>query len=100
MSRDTRPATDRHAQIESALDARVLAALAAAWGMAKDRQLIAGHYITRAGVRALAAELAEPINDGQAAEVIEALNAFDRHDTGPGVDLEEKTLDKIWDVIA
>lgn len=44
MSRDTRPATDRHAQIESALDARVLAALAAAWDMAKDRQLIAGHY--------------------------------------------------------
>ena len=98
--RDQRPPAARFAEIEAALDKRVLDALAAAWGMAKDRQLIAGHYITRAGVAALAAELAEPINGGQAAEVIEALNAFDRHDSGPGVALEEEALDKIWDVIA
>ena len=98
--RDQRPPAARFAEIEAALDARVLAALAAAWGMAKDRQLIAGHYITRAGVAALAAELAEPINGGQAADVIEALNAFDRRDSDSGVALEEDTLDKIWDVIA
>lgn len=98
--RDQRPPAARFTEIESALDKRVLAALAAAWGMAKDRQLIAGHYITRAGVQALAAELAEPINDGQAADVIEALNAFDRRDSDSGVALEEDTLDKIWDVIA
>ena len=98
--RDQRPPATRFAEIEAGLDKRVLAALAAAWSMAKGRQLIAGHYITRAGVAALAAELAEPINGGQAAEVIEALNAFDRHDTGPGVDLEAEALDKIWDVIA
>ena len=98
--RDQRPSAARFTEIEAALDMRVLSALAAAWGMAKDRQLIAGHYITRAGVAALAAELAEPINDGQAAEVIEALNAFDRHDSDSGVALEEEALDKIWDVIA
>ena len=100
VGRDQRPPAARFTEIEAALDMRALSALAAAWGMAKDRQLIAGHYITRAGVEALATELAEPINDGQAAEVIEALNAFDRHDSGPGVALEEETLDKIWDVIA
>lgn len=100
VGRDQRPPAARFAEIEAALDKRVLAALAAAWGMAKDRQLVAGNYITRAGVEKLAADLAEPINDGQAAEVIEALNAFDRHDTGPGVDLERKTLDKIWQVVA
>lgn len=98
--RDQRPPAARFAEIEATLDKRVLAALAAAWGMAKDRQLIAGHYITRAGVEALAADLAEPVTEAQAAEVIEALNAFDRHDTGPGVALEEEALDKIWQVIA
>ena len=44
-NRDTRPPADRHAEIEAALDARVLAALAAAWKMAIDRQLIAGVYL-------------------------------------------------------
>lgn len=100
VGRDQRPPAARFAEIEAGLDARVLAALAAAWGMAKDRQLIAGNYITRAGVAALAAELAEPIGGSQAAEVIEALNAFDRHDSSPGVALEEEALDHIWSVIA
>ena len=74
--RDQRPPAARFTEIEAALDMRVLSALAAAWGMAKDRQLIAGHYITRAGVAALAAELAEPIGGSQAAEVIEAQKAI------------------------
>ena len=43
--RDQRPPADRHAQIESALDARTLAALAQAWSMAAERGLIAGKDI-------------------------------------------------------
>lgn len=50
MSRDTRPATDRNRQVESALDDRVLKALAAAWGMATDRQLVTGWYTGPDGV--------------------------------------------------
>lgn len=50
MSRDTRPATDRNKQVESALDDRVLKALAAAWGMATDRQLVTGWYKSPDGV--------------------------------------------------
>lgn len=100
MSRDTRPATDRHAQIESALDARVLAALAAAWGMAKDRQLIAGHYVTREGVQEIAAELAEPISDALAADVIVGLNGRQTLHKTEQTALAEEILDHIWNVIA
>ena len=96
--RDQRPPAARFAEIEAALDARVLAALAAAWGMAKDRQLIAGNYITRLGVATLARELAEPITEAQAADVIEGLNGLAA--PAAGVALEEETLDHIWDVIA
>lgn len=45
-ARDVRPPADRHAQVEAALDARVLAALAAAWDMATERGLVAGSYWT------------------------------------------------------
>ena len=96
--RDQRPPAARFAEIEAALDARVLAALAAAWGMAKDRQLIAGNYITRAGVEKLAADLAEPITAELAADVIEGLNNLAA--PAAGVALEDEALDKIWDVIA
>lgn len=96
--RDTRPPAARFAEIEAALDKRVLAALAAALGMAKDRQLVAGNYITREGVEALAADLAEPITAELAADVIEGLNNLAA--PAAGAALEEDALDKIWDVIA
>lgn len=38
--RDTRPPADRHAEIEAALDKRLIAALAAAWQMAAKRGLL------------------------------------------------------------
>ena len=98
VGRDQRPPAARFAEIEAALDRRVLAALAAAWGMAKDRQLIAGNYITRAGVEKLAADLAEPITAELAADVIEGLNNLAA--PAAGVALEDEALDKIWDVIS
>lgn len=98
VGRDQRPPAARFTEIEAALDARVLAALAAAWGMAKDRQLIAGNYITRAGVEKIAADLAEPITAELAADVIEGLNNLAA--PAAGVALEEETLDHIWSVIA
>ena len=98
VGRDQRPPAARFAEIEAALDARVLAALAAAWGMAKDRQLIAGNYITRADVEKLATDLAEPITAELAADVIEGLNNLAA--PAAGVALEEETIDNIWSVIA
>lgn len=98
--RDTRPPANRFAEIEAALDARVLAALAAAWEMATERQLIAGAYLTRADVMENAATLAEPISDALAADVIAGLNdrpAGDRHEAAA---LDGEALDHIWSVIA
>lgn len=40
VGRDQRPPAARFAEIEAALDARVLAALAAAWKMAAERGLL------------------------------------------------------------
>lgn len=96
--RDQRPPAARFTEIEAALDERTLAALAKAWSMAKGRQLIAGHYITRLGVATLARELAEPITEAQAAEVIAVLNGLAR--PADSAALEDEALDKIWDVIA
>ena len=97
-NRDTRPATDKHAEIEAALDRRVLDALAAAWSMATERNLVAGQYWTREDVRELAEDLAEPITDEQAAEVVER----SLHAAGiSGVSIDADTLlDDIWEVIA
>ena len=94
MSRDTRPPADRHAEIEAALDRRVIVALVSARRMAQERHIVAtGHMLTRDDVRRMAERLAEPITDGQAAEVIEALNTCGLYLT------DELVLDKIWDVI-
>lgn len=95
--RDTRPPADRHAEIEAALDARVLAALEAAWSMAEDRNLIVGTYSTRADVREAAENLAEPISDAQAADVIAGLN--DRREARETAILSEEILDHVWSVI-
>lgn len=98
VGRDQRPPAARFAEIEAALNKRVLAALAAAWKMAEERQLVTGNYITRAGVQALAAELAEPITSEQAAEVIAGLNGLER--PADSTTLEEEVLDHIWNVVA
>lgn len=98
VGRDQRPPAARFAEIEATLDKRVLDALAAAWKMAEERQLVTGSYITRAGVEALAAGLAEPITSEQAADVIAGLNSLER--PADGTTLEEEVLDHIWSVIA
>lgn len=96
--RDQRPPAARFAEIEAALDKRVLDALAAAWSMATERNLVAGQYWTREDVRELAEDLAEPITDEQAAEVVErSLHAAGI--SGVGIDADT-LLDDIWEVIA
>lgn len=93
---DTPPPADRHAQVEAALDARVLAALAAAWKMATERHLVAGVYFDRADVRRIAANVAEPVTDGEAADTIAGLN-----DSGAmSAPCEAEVLDHVWRVIA
>lgn len=99
-NRDTRPPANRFAEIEAALDARVLAALAAAWKMAIDRQLVAGVYLTRADVVENAATLAEPISDALAADVIAGLNDRPAGDRREAAALDGEALDHIWGVIA
>ena len=100
MSRDTRPPANRFAEIEAALDARVLAALAAAWSMATERNLVAGVYVTRADVVENAATLAEPISDTEAADVIAGLNGRPAGDRREAAALDGEALDHIWSVIA
>ena len=94
VGRDQRPPAARFAEIEAALDKRVLAALAAAWSMATERNLVAGVFWDRAAVEIIAEKYAEPIDSDQAADVIEALNG--RGDTLG----EDEIIDRIWDVIA
>ena len=96
--RDTRPPAARFAEIEAALDARVLAALEAAWSMAEDRNLIVGTYSTRADIREAAENLAEPISDTEAADVIAGLN--DRREPREAAILGEEIIDHVWSVIA
>lgn len=100
VGRDQRPPAARFAEIEAALDARVLAALAAAWKMAIDRQLVAGVYLTRADVVENAATLAEPISDALAADVIAGLNDRPAGDRSEAAALDGEALDHIWGVIA
>lgn len=98
VGRDQRPPAARFKEIEAALDKRVLDALAEAWRMATERNLVAGQYWTREDVRELAADLAEPITDEQAADVVErSLHAAGI--SGVGID-SDTLLDEIWDVIA
>lgn len=99
MSRDTRPPANRFAEIEATLDCRVLAALAAAWEMAAERNLVAGDYWTREDVRVIADDLAEPITDAQAADVIQGLRDAQSSPAGLTVD-SDAILDHIWGVIA
>lgn len=98
-NRDTRPPANRFAEIEAALDRRVLAALAAAWEMAAERNLVAGDYWTREDVRGIADDLAEPISDEQAADVIQGLRDAQSSPAGLVVD-SDTILDHIWSVIA
>ena len=97
--RDTRPPANRFAEIEAALDMRLLAALAAAWEMAIDRRLVVGHYSTRDDVQKIAAGLAAPIDDALAADVIAGLN--DRHTLHrpERAALAEEILDHVWSVL-
>lgn len=98
-NRDTRPPANRFAEIEAALDARVLAALAAAWKMAAERNLVTGDYWTREDVREIADDLAEPITDALAADVIQGLRDAQNSPAGLTVD-SDAILDHIWGVIA
>lgn len=98
VGRDQRPPAARFAEVEAALDRRVLDALAAAWSMATERNLIAGQYWTREDVRELAADLAEPITEEQAAEVVER-SARAAGISGVSIDADT-LLDDIWEVIA
>lgn len=99
MSRDKRPAANRFHEIEAGYDARVLAALAAAWSMAKDRRLVAGDYWTREDVQDIARDLAEPISDELATDVIQGLSDAQSSPAGLVVDSDE-ILNHIWSVIA
>ena len=97
--RDTRPPANKFQEIEAALDKRVLAALAAAWEMAIDRRLVVGHYVTREGVQEIAAELAEPISDALAADVIVGLNDRPTLHKAEQTSLAEEILDHVWSLI-
>ena len=98
-NRDTRPATDRHAQIESALDERTLAALAQAWSMAAERGLIAGKYFGGKDVQEIAKELAGySLTRSQAREVLEL--ASSELDHGLSDVNDALILEKIWQVVA
>ena len=99
VGRDQRPPAARFAEIEVALDRRVLAALAAAWNMATERNLVAGDYWTREDVRKIADDLAEPITDALAAGVIQGLRDAQSSPAGLTVD-SDAILDHIWGVIA
>lgn len=90
---------DTAQQIEAALDARVLAVLEKAWALAAERNLIVGNYWTREDVRGIAADLAEPISDELAADVIQGLRDLQASPAGLTVDAET-ILDHIWSVIA
>lgn len=98
--RDQWPPAARFAEVEAALDRRVLAALAAAWSMATERNLVAGVYVTRADVVENAAALAEPVTSEQAADVIAGLNDRPAGDRPEAAALDAEALDHIWDVIA
>ena len=99
MSRDTRPPANRFAEIEAALDRRVLAALEAAWSMAAERNLVTGDYWTREDVQGIATDLAEPITDAQAADVIQGLRDAQSSPAGLVVD-SYAILDHIWGVLS
>ncbi len=98
-NRDTRPPANRFAEIEAALNRRVLAALEAAWSMAAERNLVTGDYWTREDVREIADDLAEPITDALAADVIQGLRDAQGLPAGLVVD-SDTILDHVWDVIA
>ncbi len=98
-NRDTRPPANRFAEIEAALNRRVLAALEAAWSMAAERNLVTGDYWTREDVREIADDLAEPITDALAADVIQGLRDAQSLPAGLVVD-SDTILDHVWDVIA
>lgn len=97
--RDTRPPANKFQEIEAALDKRVLAALAAAWEMAAERNLVTGDYWTREDVQGIAADLAEPISDAQAADVIQGLRDAQSSPAGLVVD-SDTILDHVWGVLS
>jgi len=98
-TRDTRPPANKFQEIEAALDRRVLAALAAAWEMAAERNLVTGDYWTREDVQEIADDLAEPITDAQAADVIQGIRDAQSSPAGLVVD-SDTILDHVWGVLS
>lgn len=92
--RDQRPPAARFAEIEAALDKRVLDVLSKAHALAAERGLVAGGYWQLEDVHECARENAEvTLTDEQARK---ALAVFARYEIQDG----DTLLDAIWDVIA